>query len=260
MGKERFPYKDVDKNEKRVDSWYYQLLTKPLFQASTWLIVNFTNLTPNQISSLGLLFMVLAAFSFLKGYLIMGAILFHVRHILDAVDGRVARLKNMGSNFGAFLDVYSGVIGVFVMIGCLSIGQYIITDDYQWLILWPMLFFAFIFHTVESSKVALVLSSKFQDAVIGKKEKSKTKEKGAWSLVEKLKAFLVKYSLAEPFNPLDSRILAFFVIPIVGSFAGYMKESLACLIIILLLKEVFWFFYYKRILDKSDSKSKEEKL
>lgn len=87
-----------------------------------------TSLTPNQISVLTFLSLVLAAFflSFGKyNYNIIAGIMMLIALILDHCDGGIARLKFSTSRFGAWLDDILDTIGFYAVIIGVTIGLYI---------------------------------------------------------------------------------------------------------------------------------------
>lgn len=63
-----------------------------------------TPLTPNQASWAALAVAVLAFASFVLGWSIVAGVLVQLSSIADGVDGSLARLKGMASDFGGFLD------------------------------------------------------------------------------------------------------------------------------------------------------------
>ena len=67
-------------------------------------LIAHTPVTPNQVSvaSLGLAIACFASFAY--GYYIIGALLAQASSIADGIDGDLARLKNMTSAFGGFMD------------------------------------------------------------------------------------------------------------------------------------------------------------
>lgn len=94
-----------------------------------------TNLTPNQVSSIAMLFGVIAGILFGFGtytYLIAGGIFYFTCNVLDCVDGQIARLKKNGTKTGRIIDGfidYIVSISVFIGIGIgltyvLSMGVY----------------------------------------------------------------------------------------------------------------------------------------
>lgn len=76
---------------------------------TTWLVKN--NINQNQISFLGVIFLVVACFVNPQYYplvaFLMGGYLF-----CDAIDGGVARQKNEQSNAGSIIDITSDQVGV----------------------------------------------------------------------------------------------------------------------------------------------------
>jgi len=63
-----------------------------------------TKLTPNQVSWGAFGIAVLSFVSFILGQNIIGGILAQLSSIVDGVDGSIARLKGISSEFGGFLD------------------------------------------------------------------------------------------------------------------------------------------------------------
>jgi phosphatidylglycerophosphate synthase len=63
-----------------------------------------TRLTPNQVTWATLGIAVLSFGSFFLGYNILGGLLAQLTAIVDGVDGSLARIKGMVSEFGGFLD------------------------------------------------------------------------------------------------------------------------------------------------------------
>jgi len=80
-----------------------------------------TNVTPNEITVTSFLVGVVSSIFFSMGdyiYLLIGAILVEVSFTLDCVDGEIARLKNLQTKFGAFLDsVLDATRNVLIVFG-----------------------------------------------------------------------------------------------------------------------------------------------
>jgi hypothetical protein len=82
-----------------------------------------TNLTPNQITIISMIFGILAGISIAFGTVesvLLGGILFTISCILDCADGQLARLKKSGTKIGRLLDGiidYISTISVFIGIG-----------------------------------------------------------------------------------------------------------------------------------------------
>ena len=75
-------------------------------------------LKPNTISALALFFAVLTFFFYLKGFLIVGSVMVLLSGLFDALDGAVAKVKNMQSKRGDMVDhVLDRYADVLIMLG-----------------------------------------------------------------------------------------------------------------------------------------------
>lgn len=113
------------------------IIFRPISFALVKLIYN-TNITPNQISSVALLFGILSGI--LYGYgtyeFLLGSASFFICNTLDCMDGQLARLKKNGTKIGRVVDGfidYITSISVFVGIG---IAMTFITGEplYSWVL------------------------------------------------------------------------------------------------------------------------------
>lgn len=228
---------------------------KPITWPFSWFFVNFTNLTPNQLTYLSAVLGVISGILFFTNHMIIGALAMLFRFILDCADGEVARTKKIASSFGKFLDPYAGDIAMTAGVLGLCFGYFKITHDLGWLIIAPILTYVFFAHALESNYVASILANKFNILVRGynsKKEKISKKQGLLWKFVLKTRAFLFKQKIAEPLNLTDVSTIIFVFGPIINLFCNCLQEIIIFLIIILLIKGVFWFFYYRKILLQID--------
>jgi phosphatidylglycerophosphate synthase len=102
-----FSLDDVRAVCKRRDAWWTVLLVDPVAIRLTRVLASRTSITPSQITIVAFLLGIGAAGCFLQGtagWLIAGAALYHVGFILDCCDGKIARLKGLGTPFGGWLD------------------------------------------------------------------------------------------------------------------------------------------------------------
>ena len=60
--------------------------------------------SPNLLTSIGLLVSMMAALVIAQGYLFIGGLLVMLAGIFDMFDGAMARIRNAATTFGAFLD------------------------------------------------------------------------------------------------------------------------------------------------------------
>ncbi len=83
-----------------------QFLINPISNRIAWLLQD-SRITPNQVTLISLSLGLLAGACFFLGshvWLILGAFLVFASHVLDCVDGDLARVKETSSPFGAVLD------------------------------------------------------------------------------------------------------------------------------------------------------------
>ena len=114
--------------EEIIDIFFY----RPLSFLFVKLIYS-TNITPNQISVVSMLFGILTGVMFGFGthkFFIFGAIALLISNILDCADGQLARLKKNGTGIGRVIDGFIDyVTGLSIYVG-IGIGLSIATGDY----------------------------------------------------------------------------------------------------------------------------------
>ena len=120
------------------DAWWTVWLVDPLAARLVRLVAPYRWITPNRLTFSAFLFGVGAAACYWQqtwGWLIAGAVLFHLSFVIDCMDGKIARLNGTGSVFGAWLDYVFDRLRVLVCTVALMGGQYARTGDflYVWL-------------------------------------------------------------------------------------------------------------------------------
>jgi len=108
---------------------FKKLFNFPLSIPLTKLLVK-TSLTPNEITFASLLFFMIAGVLFSLRYFIPGGILCYLGAMLDAVDGKISRLKFKSSLFGKFLDSISDRLCELSIVIGLTLGIYFSTNNY----------------------------------------------------------------------------------------------------------------------------------
>lgn len=141
---------EIRKTLKPIDAWWAVLVVDPLAIRITWLLANFTRISPNTVTVISLAINIAAALAFLKNNLYLGAILFFLAFTLDAVDGKLARVTDRSSKFGQFLDIAADISGQFLVTFGLIMGSYLISNDTTVLIagfifIWAKMFLALLF-------------------------------------------------------------------------------------------------------------------
>ncbi len=114
--------------EEIIDIFFY----RPLSFLFVKLIYS-TNITPNQISVVSMLFGILTGVMFGFGtheFFIFGAIALLISNVLDCADGQLARLKKNGTGIGRVIDGFIDyVTGLSIYVG-IGIGLSMTTGDY----------------------------------------------------------------------------------------------------------------------------------
>ncbi len=125
---------------KTVDS--EEILDLIIFRPISFVLVKLiynTNITPNQISIVALMFGLLTGILYGQGthfYFILGAASFFICNTLDCMDGQLARLKKNGTKIGRVIDGFIDYItSISVFLG-LGVAMTTITGDatYSWIL------------------------------------------------------------------------------------------------------------------------------
>jgi len=116
-------YKATEKEDPILVYYFYRKISFPI---SSKVLLHMP-VTPNYVTMLSLFIGILAAlFISLSRYpfLIWASILIHLIIVSDCADGEVARLKNMTSKFGEWLDHNTDVLKFLALYFGLAIGYY----------------------------------------------------------------------------------------------------------------------------------------
>ena len=89
---------------KPVDSWWTVLVIDPIATRLTPLLARITWLTPNAVTLVAFGIGMASIGMFAAGMLRLGAVVFEVHFLFDCLDGKVARLRRLSSERGAYLD------------------------------------------------------------------------------------------------------------------------------------------------------------
>lgn len=123
--------------EEYFDLFFYRPLAFILVK-----LIYRTNITPNQLTLVAIVFGVLAGFAFAHGtdaYCMYGAILFMLYNVFDCSDGMVARLKKNGTRVGRIIDGFADYIAT----GAVYIGLIIGHADHHFSVFWWVLLLVF---------------------------------------------------------------------------------------------------------------------
>ena len=138
---------------KSRDAWWTVLLVDPVAVHIVRWVAPYRWITPNLISVVAFAFGLAAAVCFLfasPGWLVAGALLFHVAFVLDCVDGKVARLNGTGTVFGAWLDYMMDRVRVVTCTATMVGAQWYTTGNDLWLALGGLIVFLEMFHNLNA--------------------------------------------------------------------------------------------------------------
>jgi len=91
--------KETIKYTDFISNYFYQQLA---FLVTSFLIK--TKITPNIVTIISLIFGLLSAISIYMHFTVLAILFLNISFILDCVDGQIARVKKLESNFGMWLD------------------------------------------------------------------------------------------------------------------------------------------------------------
>ncbi|MGX6608536.1 CDP-alcohol phosphatidyltransferase family protein [Micromonosporaceae bacterium Da 78-11] len=127
-----------ERTYKPVDAWWTVALVDPVASRLVRLVAPYPWASPNRLTGAAMVLGLAAAACFAQqapGWLIAGALLFHLGFVIDCMDGKIARLNGTGSLFGAWVDFMFDRLRAIICAVALMGGQYARTGDlvYLWL-------------------------------------------------------------------------------------------------------------------------------
>ena len=120
------------------DEWWSSFVTSPLAVVCNWFVVDIAWITPNLITPVSFIVALASAVFICLGsseeslrtsFHVTAAILIHVSHILDCMDGQMARYRGTLSRSGSFFDKATDHLQVFIWFGAIAYAGYAQTKD-----------------------------------------------------------------------------------------------------------------------------------
>jgi len=114
------------------DEWWSSFVTSPLAIVINWLVVDWPILTPNRITTLSFLVAASGSICILVGtysYAVVAVILLNFSHILDCMDGQMAKFRGISTPFGSYYDKVTDQLKIFMFIGACAYSAYQQTGD-----------------------------------------------------------------------------------------------------------------------------------
>jgi len=114
------------------DEWWSSFITSPLGIAINLVVVEWPILTPNRITTLSFFSAMIGAICILFGtytFAIMAVIFLNLSHVLDCMDGQMAKFRGISTPFGSYYDKVTDQLKVFMFVGASSFAAYQQTQD-----------------------------------------------------------------------------------------------------------------------------------
>lgn len=114
------------------DEWWSSFVTAPLAILANFWAVDVPTITPNRITAASFLVAVLAAVCILIGgvfWFILAAVLIHASHVLDCMDGQMARYRQVSSPIGSYYDRLTDQVQVTLWFGAAGYAAYVQTQS-----------------------------------------------------------------------------------------------------------------------------------
>jgi hypothetical protein len=109
---------------RKIESDYENPFDNIIIDIAHWLNIHLfrpMKFVPNYITTLSLVFGVVAVYAFHKQRYILASVLFLIAYILDCADGNYARMFNMVSKFGDYYDHVSDLTKFALLICAVSV-------------------------------------------------------------------------------------------------------------------------------------------
>ena len=227
----KYKYSDIKNSFHSQEPWINVFLLKHLTIPLVYLMVKFTNITPNIISIISLILGILSAFFYFNGDLFAGGLLYFISYIFDATDGKVARIKGNGSAYGAWFDIAIDRLNLVIISSAISYTLFIAHDNLLFMVL-NSLFLGMAFIGWESRYNIDIYKLKFP---------IKLKEGVVISSYEKW--CLKKGVIKEPISLPEMFLFYLIVIPHLNNELGVISIIVMTLFLFLRIckQQIFWF-------------------
>jgi len=109
------------------DEWWSSFVTAPFAIVMNYWAVDVPWLTPNRITAASFLVAVVATLCILiggHGFFILAAVLIHLSHMLDCMDGQMARFRHVSSPVGSYYDRLTDQVQVALWFGAAGYAAY----------------------------------------------------------------------------------------------------------------------------------------
>ncbi len=128
---------DIMVKEADLRGPFFKQLFRRMSMPIARFLAKYTSVSPNEVTLSIFILVFLNAYFFYLGtyfYLVIAGLLLLVRFLFDYVDGSLARIKGIGSNFGYWLDHNSDEYAKAILFFGIMMGVYNQTQDHKALI------------------------------------------------------------------------------------------------------------------------------
>ncbi len=114
------------------DEWWSSFVTSPIAILINWVVVDWSWLSPNRITFLSLLTGIAASALIVLGggmNFLVAAALIQFSHVLDCMDGQMAKYRGTPSRFGDYFDKVTDQLQVFLWFAAVAYAAYVQTGS-----------------------------------------------------------------------------------------------------------------------------------
>jgi len=120
------------KTKNKDDEWGSSFVTAPIGILLNVIVVDWSILNPNRLTTLSFIFSLLGAayiLPFSYQNFVAAAILIQLSHVLDCMDGQMARYRGISSPAGSFYDKIADFIKIFIFFAAVSFAVFEETNN-----------------------------------------------------------------------------------------------------------------------------------
>lgn len=224
-----FRFKEIKATFHSEEPWTNMFIFSYITIPLVYLMVNFTRITPNIISLWSFLFGIVSAVLFFNGFVVYGALVYTISYILDATDGKVARLTKTCKVYGAWFDIFVDRSNLTLITSSIAYNCYIQTGNIDLLFL-NSLFLGLTFIGFESRYNITIYELK--NNMISKDSNLKISKYAKWCK---------KYGvIKEPISLVELFLFYMIIAPIFGWELFAVWISIIMLIVRIIKQQKFW--------------------
>lgn len=122
------------KTKNKNDEWWSSFVTSPIAIAANYFVVDVKWLTPNIITALSFIVAIISVVFIVMGGLsnfIIAALLIQLSHVLDCMDGQMARYRKTSSFFGSYFDKFTDHVQVIIWFCAVGYAAYVQSQSVQ---------------------------------------------------------------------------------------------------------------------------------